>query len=106
MDPYDRLQAIKESSLKQVGKDLAKDAFVIARSLPIAARDISKYVYGKMTGKLPQHSPGIESASPEEFMKHIKSASPEEIMKHHTYIPKLGQGQVRFKNKIHNLDKK
>ena len=94
MDPYDRLQAIKESSLKQVGKDLARDAFVIARSLPIAARDISKHVYKRITGKLPRHTPGIESASPEEFMKH------------HTYIPKLGQGQVRFKNKIHNLSKK
>ena len=94
MDPYDRLQAIKESSLKQVGKDLARDAFVIARSLPIAARDISKHVYKRVTGKLPRHTPGIESASPEEFMKH------------HTYIPRLGQGQVRFKNTIHNLNKK
>ena len=98
MDPYDRLQAIKESSLKQVGKDLARDAFVIGRSLPIAVRDISKYVYGKMTGKLPRRSPGIESASPEEFMKHLHTP--------YTYTPKLGRGQVRFKNKIHNLNKK
>ena len=94
MDPYDRLQAIKESSLKQVGKDLARDAFVIARSLPIAAKDISKHVYKRLTGKLPRHTPGIESAPPEEFMKH------------HIHIPRLGQGQVRFKNRIHNLNKK
>ena len=98
MDPYDRLQAIKESSLKEVGKDFASDALKIARSLPIAVRDIGKHFYKRVTGKLPRHTPGIESAPPEEFMKHFqKKEQTPKVKEISQAIDKAGNSTENYK---------
>ena len=98
MDPYDRLQAIKESSLKEVGRDFASDALKIARSLPIAVRDIGKHFYKRVTGKLPRHTPGIESAPPEEFMKHFqKKEQTPKVKEISQAIDKAGNSTENYK---------